>query len=249
LKNKLKIHPSSKSSLHITGEKTIPTSETQLELAWLGAVAPPYLKVINSLKNGSDPTNSEMEFVMKNLCIIVLAAVGSIVMPSGAAIADQNDPRLEQLFEALGEANGDNQATAISQSIWQIWLTVDDETHQAIMNEGRLAMATSRLDIALTIFTRLIQLAPDYAEAWNRRATVYFLLGDFERSASDVAETLSLEPRHYGALSGLAQIELARSNLEEALAALETAVEVFPLMPGAKDQIDSLRIRVEGEPI
>lgn len=181
--------------------------------------------------------------------IVVLGFSIGTPVGIGSAAADQTDERLEPLFAALQEAEGPNQARTISEAIWRVWFTVGDDTQQAIMNEGRLAMATNRLAVALTIYTRLVDLAPDYAEAWNRRATVYFLLGDLDRSAADVEQVLALEPRHYGALGGLAQIELRRDNLEAALAAFEAAVDFYPLLPGAQDAIDALRLRLEGTPI
>ena len=180
---------------------------------------------------------------------LLIGAVVNVGAIPPSALADQTDERLDPLFEALMEARNPIEAQVISQAIWQIWFTIDDETLQAIMNEGRLAMRTDRLDAALALFTRLTELAPNYAEAWNRRATVNFLLGNFEASRADVDRVLELEPRHYGALGGLAQIELASENLPQALAALETALEVYPLMPGVRERVDELRIAVEGQRI
>ncbi len=168
---------------------------------------------------------------------------------NSAARADQDDPRLDTLFEALTDAEGAGPAGAISETIWRIWFSIEDEAHQAIMNEARLAMATNRLTEALNLFSRLTQLAPEYAEAHNRRATVNFLLGNLDQSLEDIEETLALESRHFGALSGRAQIELIRGNQRAALEALEAAAEVYPLMPGIQDQIEELRIKVEGVPI
>lgn len=175
--------------------------------------------------------------------------LATAISGGSAAHADQDDPRLDTLFDALTGASGEAQAGAISQTIWQIWFSIDDEAHQAIMNEARLAMATNRLQDALNLFSRLTQLAPDYAEAFNRRATVNFMLGNFDQSIEDIAETLALEKRHFGALSGLAQIELIRGNQRAALEALEAAFEVYPLMPGIEDQIEDLRGKVNGIPI
>lgn len=181
----------------------------------------------------------------KIVAVFLLIFAGSVAN----AHADQTDPRLEELFAALKEAQGAVQAATVSQTIWQIWFTVEGETPQALMNEGRLAMATNRLNVALNLFTRLVEVAPEYAEGWNRRATVYFMLGDFVRSVADVAQVLALEPRHFGALGGLAQMSVVRGDPESALEALETAFEVYPLMPGVKDRIEELRIAVDGVPI
>lgn len=182
------------------------------------------------------------------LAVVVLIGLGGLAVTRTAA-ADQTDERLDTLFEALMGAGSAEEAQVISLAILQIWTSTEDETHQAIMNEGRLAMRTNRFDVALTLFTRLTELAPEFAEAWNRRATVNFLLGNLEDSKQDVARVLELEPRHYGALGGLAQIELALDNPEAALDALETALDVFPLMPGVRERVDDLRIAVEGQRI
>ncbi|MCZ6605345.1 MAG: tetratricopeptide repeat protein [Alphaproteobacteria bacterium] len=192
-----------------------------------------------------------MDKLVKITVLTLGLAVASIGWSdwSGSAHADQNDERLDTLFAALQDTQNERDAQVINEAIWQIWMTVEDGTQQAIMNEGRLAMATDRLNVALNLFSRLIALAPDYAEAWNRRATVYFLLGELDRSAADVDQVLALEPRHYGALGGLAQIELARDNLDNALDALETALGFYPLMPGVRDRVDRLRLAIEGQRI
>src|SRR3546814_6374505 len=114
------------------------------------------------------------------------------------------------------------------------------------MRQGVGEMASRRLPDALHTFTTLVEDAPDFAEAWNKRATVHFLMGHLAESAADVAETLRLEPRHFGALSGLGQIELLRDDLEGALEAFRAALKVHPHLPGAAAAVE--RLAAERQP-
>ena len=100
-------------------------------------------------------------------------------------------------------------------------------------------------EAALTSFNTVIEMRPDFAEGWNKRATLYYLVGEFERSIADVERTLALEPRHFGALSGLGLINMALERPVEALAAFEAALAVHPHMPNAKRMIKQLRAIVE----
>lgn len=101
-------------------------------------------------------------------------------------------------------------------------------------------------DQAIGVFSSLIEKAPDFSEAWNKRATVYFLIGDLSLSVDDVARTLELEPRHFGALSGLGQIELLRGNPQAALRAFEGALAVHPNLPGIAALVMRLNDEVRG---
>jgi tetratricopeptide (TPR) repeat protein len=95
----------------------------------------------------------------------------------------------------------------------------------------------------------LVRRAPDFAEAWNRRATLNFLIGDYRASVDDIQATLRLEPRHFGALSGLGLIYLAIDRPEAAARSFEAALAVHPHLPGARAHVDMLKGRIEGEPL
>lgn len=163
------------------------------------------------------------------------------------ATADQNDPRLDNLFSILQTSDEQLEVRAAENLIWTTWIAHDDQKNTRLMHIGIKAMADRRFDEAVDIFTALIDQAPDYAEAWNKRATVYFIQGKLALSAADVERTLALEPRHFGALSGLGQIELLRGNGDAALQAFENALAVHPRLAGMDTLIRELKQQVRGQ--
>jgi tetratricopeptide (TPR) repeat protein len=177
------------------------------------------------------------------LSILVLVAG---LLPPGFAAADQTDPRLDNLFSILRTSDQGLEVCAAENLIWSTWIHHYDAESSRLMQMGIKAMGDGRLQDAAEIFTALVDRAPTYAEAWNKRATVYFLLGKLALAASDVDRTLSLEPRHFGALSGLGQIEMLRGNGDAALSAFQCAIEVHPRLQGMRALINELKQRVRG---
>jgi tetratricopeptide (TPR) repeat protein len=163
--------------------------------------------------------------------------------------ADQKDPRLDALFAELQKATGTLQGQTITQQIWAIWTTSDNPEVNRLMDEGTSAMAAQDYKTALADFTKMIGVAPDFAEGWNKRATVLWLLGDFQGSIADVDKTLALEPRHFGALWGLGTMDAALEHDEEAIAAFEKALAVNPHLEGVSDQIEALKKRIKEKQI
>lgn len=163
--------------------------------------------------------------------------------------ADQADPRLDILFKALKEAPSLADALAVENTIWTIWLESDRDGVSRLLEDGMVAMSHGAYGPAIEAFSGAIRQAPDFAEAWNKRATAYYLLGEFEASVRDIQRTLALEPRHFGALSGLGLIYLAIDNDSGARKAYEKALEIHPLMPGVKAQLQRLKDRIGGKAI
>ena len=164
-----------------------------------------------------------------------------------SARADQTDPRLDLLFERLKKADVFATAYETEREIWRIWLEPPPDPDVATaMQNGLRAMDQADFATAVEAFDEAVRMAPDFAEAWNKRATVFYLIGDYRRSIEDVQRTLALEPRHFGALSGLGLINLALDRKADALAAFEAALAVHPFLP-ARHQIDALRDEVAGE--
>ena len=180
------------------------------------------------------------------LAAVLLAA--SLAGSPGVA-ADQRDPRLPELFAALAGAPGPAQALPIEGAIWKIWLEGGDPALDTVMARGIAAMTANRLRDAAERFTELILAAPEFAEAWNKRATVYYLMDRYEDSVRDIERTLALEPRHFGAISGMGLIFLGRGDEEGALGAFEKVLEIHPHAPGARFHAERLRKRLEGRRI
>jgi tetratricopeptide (TPR) repeat protein len=145
-----------------------------------------------------------------------------------AVLAGQNDPRLPELFDRLAATEERAEAAMVQQRIWEIWSRSEDATVDALMTQGGFAMAQELWPLAISLFGRVTEMAPDFAEGWNKRATVHWLAGDHVASLADIDRTLALEPRHWGALAGLGQIRLAEGDLERSLDAFKRALAVNP---------------------
>ena len=165
-----------------------------------------------------------------------------------AGWTNQTDTRLDSLFSQLQATNSEIEARALEKFIWKIWLESGDSLVDRLMVGGIEAMGGGDYEKALTAFDSIVEGAPDFAEGWNKRATLYWLLGDFDKSIQDINRTLALEPRHFGALAGLAMIREAQMRPLDALRAFERALDLYPAMPNASEKIRKLN-RQLGEPI
>lgn len=172
--------------------------------------------------------------IARILCISALA----FALP---ALADQNDPRLNALFTRLQETDSRLEAQTIENDIWSIWFSSSDAEVTRLIEQGSIAMNNGDLETAIKDFSKITEIAPDFAEGWNRRATARYLAGDFEGSREDVAKTLALEPRHFGALSGLGLINAAEDKGEAAIKAWEDALKVNPNMPSVEQNIQDMK--------
>lgn len=170
----------------------------------------------------------------------LLAAVLGVFMTVASAGAGQDDSRLPRLFDRLKVAPA-AEAQAIQQLIWQIWTEAPDDTGNLLMLQGITAMGQGALKSAIDSFAALIERAPAYAEGWNKRATAYFLAGEFPASVADIEETLKREPRHWGALAGLGQINMALGRNEAALKAYEAALAINPHLDSVRAAAEQLR--------
>ena len=142
--------------------------------------------------------------------------------------ADQNDMRLEGLFDILSKTKSDIQINEVTSSIWDIWHETNDPSIEADFYRGLESMRTGDLLMAVAFFTRVINKNPNFAEGWNKRATVYYLLGKFDASMMDIHETLKLEPRHFGAMDGMGLIFIHHHQLDKAIDIYDKMLEIFP---------------------
>ncbi|MGI9395230.1 MAG: tetratricopeptide repeat protein [Boseongicola sp.] len=164
------------------------------------------------------------------------------------ALADQNDPRLSKLFAEIREVSSPTEAAPIEAHIWAIWLETSDQPAASLLQIGLDAMQANDYIAALQAFDRLVTIAPDFAEGWNKRATVHYLVGNLEQSLDDIAATIFLEPRHFGALSGRGLVYISLEDFGRALVSFEAALEVNPQMVGARINAEAIR-RILGEEI
>lgn len=182
----------------------------------------------------------------------VFFALFALVMMAatvGPASAGQNDARLNVLFERLQKTQDENEAKALQKAIWSIWARSDDATVNRLMQRGIAAMNAGDNALALAAFNRVIEIRPDFAEAYDKRATLYFLTRRFDAAVRDIAKTLELEPRHFGALTGLALINVAMGRDKAAIRAIERALELNPHIQGAAARLEELRDSLKGTAI
>lgn len=175
---------------------------------------------------------------------ILIALTGPV-----AVLADQNDPKLDGLFEQLSKAESFQQGAEIERQIWSIWVQRDNSRIDSHMALGIKAMRSGALKLSLREFTRVVSLDPDFAEGWNKRATVHYMMGNLDQSVVDIQKTLALEPRHYGALSGMGLIFDATENPSGALKAWEQVLKFTPFNMQIQKRVEELKVELAGKPI
>ena len=178
---------------------------------------------------------------------VVLGIIAVAITLPVPACADQNDPQLDDLFIALQASPSETQAANIEIEIWTRW---GDHPYDPFANQqmkkGIELMNSGHLGDAEDIFSRIINSHPDFAEAWNKRATVRFFRGNDTGSASDILQVIKLEPRHFGALSGLGMIRVRAGDFEGALKAYKAAQRMNPHLLQIKLIIDQLGKKLKG---
>src|SRR5437879_520674 len=156
---------------------------------------------------------------------------------------------LDFLFGALKAAPDDASAKHVEARIWAVWLQTPSDTAALLMARAKTAVDAQKIDIAIKLLDSVIKLRPDYIEAWNRRATLYYMQNDYGRSLADIREVLIREPRHFGALAGLGMIMQEVGDEKRALEAYRKALAVNPHLEKIPDQVKALTEKVEGRDI
>ena len=162
----------------------------------------------------------------------------AISSASNLLLADQTDDRLVDLFAVLQETENVRTIQVTESQIWGIWLQHANADVAQLMLVGTQRMNTQRYSEAMVAFNRLTESFPNYAEGWNKRATLHYVLGNLGASVTDIEKTLELEPRHFGALSGLGMVFIQTKELSKAKRALEDLIEVHPNSPNAKKNLE-----------
>jgi tetratricopeptide (TPR) repeat protein len=156
---------------------------------------------------------------------------------------------LDRLFEALKVAPDDDSAKYVENRIWAIWLGSPSDTANLLMGRVKTAVDGKDLDLAIKLLDAVIDIRPDFVEAWNRRATVYYTKKDFGRALADIHEVLAREPRHFGALSGLGIILQELGDDKRALEVFRRALAVHPRLERIPDLVKKLGDKIDGRDI
>ncbi len=151
--------------------------------------------------------------------------------------ADQNSDELPALFSALKSAISASKARHVESEIWLKWEDTNNEKTAELLQRVVKSMSTGELDDALTASTELVGSDPGFAEGWNKRATIYYLMGRYDESVRDIHRTLQLEPRHFGAISGLGLIFLRTGDLHSALDAFRKVLDISPQSANARRSV------------
>ncbi|MEW5705028.1 MAG: tetratricopeptide repeat protein [Pseudomonadota bacterium] len=183
---------------------------------------------------------------MNRFPIVILAFFLFAAVP---ASANQDDPRLDELFGRLKATGDPVEAATLQEIIWRLWLETDNQKVARLFEQGREVMLREDYVTALHIASRIVEIDPAQAEGWNLRATVFYVLGDYESSIQDVEKTLALEPRHFGALVGLGMMLVEMNRDQDALKAFERALALNPHLEQARQQIEAIKLRVQGDDV
>jgi tetratricopeptide (TPR) repeat protein len=198
--------------------------------------------------------------------VAAIALCGALLVPAGPAVSEPGSwveapkklPRVQRgdrtnnldfLFGALKVAPDDTSSKSIEERIWALWLVSKSDTTNLLMTRVKTAMDGEDLDLAVKLLDQIIQIKPDYTEAWNRRATAYYMKKEFNRSLADIRQVLAREPRHFGALAGLGLIMQDLGDDKRALEIYRKALAIHPRLPRVPDLIKTLTEKVEGRDI
>ena len=172
------------------------------------------------------------------IVLAILAALGSSAFSAGDD--GKRDDQLDKLFGDLHQAKTSRDPDKIIADIWQIWGSNNSPTAELLIRQGTAAMTAHEFDAAEKTFIQLIESYPNYAEGWNKRATLYFIMGRYDDSLTDIQHVLDLEPRHFGALAGKAAILRAQGHTREALGVLRETLAINPHMASVIQSIKEL---------
>jgi len=161
----------------------------------------------------------------------------------------EREKTLSDLYALLATAEDEEAAKAVADAIERVWVHSGSPTIDLLMDRSSKAVAEKHNELALKLLDRVVELAPDFTEAWNRRAFVYFMQNDVDRALGDLRRALALDPNHFKALDGLAQILREIGQKKAALKAFKQLIEVHPYWTGAKQAIEELEREVEGQGI
>ena len=184
--------------------------------------------------------------MMKKIFIIFIF----YIFAQSASAADKQISELNNLFAQLKALSNVEEAKKVEDKIWQLWTThPSEDTLTELLAKGSEYMMQNQLTSAHNVFSKVIELDPKWAEGWNKRATVLYMMGNFELSQKDIDMVLSLEKRHFGALSGQGLIQTALQNYQKAIESYIEAHKIYPSMESPLMMIEQLHILMQKESI
>lgn len=166
--------------------------------------------------------------------------------PRPAAAPKTREALLDDLFTRLRGAADSDEAEGIAGAIERVWLRSGSDTADLLMHRAIAALAAKKSDVSRALLDKIVLLDPDWAEAWNERATVRFIADDYAGAMEDIAHVLALEPRHYGALAGMGFILEKSDRPKEALRVFRKVLEIYPQQEDIRKAVDHLVPEVEG---
>lgn len=146
----------------------------------------------------------------------------------------RSTPALDALFQRLSACGSEADALAVEERIWHVWMHHPHRIAHEALDRSADDIAARRFDLAETRLTRLLRCLPDYTEAWHKRATLYYLLGQDVQCVQDLSRTLEREPRHFAALCSFAEILLGDGDREAACFAFSAALDLHPFLSRAR---------------
>ena len=171
------------------------------------------------------------------------------ILYSNVLIADERQSELDKLFNDL-KINNTSLSFKAEQKIWKMWSTHPSEQKLTeMLSKGSDLVNNQKLNEAIIIFSKVIELDPDWAEAWNKRATVLYLIGEFQKSQNDIDKVLELESRHFGALAGQGLVNIQLKNYEKAIISYKKALEIYPSMKSPETMIEKIEELIKKDSI
>ena len=169
---------------------------------------------------------------------------------TSSLFANDNKEEIDKLFIQLKSALNFENSKEIEDKIWDLWTTHPSKDNLTkLLADGSSAMMKNNLDTALNKFTEAIKLDPSWAEAWNKRATVLYLMGKYDLSQADIDKVLMIEKRHFGALAGQGLVQTALKNYQKAIDSFIEAHKVHPFMKSPLIMIEKLKLQIKKESI
>lgn len=183
------------------------------------------------------------------LCVAIPAVPAAAATETSSAASAKPANTLDALFAELKRERDEKKAKRISERIWAKWRDSGSATANLLMQWADKAISENKSALALDLLDQVVVLMPDYAEGWNRRATLNYAVGEHGKSMADIDRVLALEPRHFGAIAGMAAILAATENDALELRAWEQLLEIYPANRQAQERVAELAEKLAGDRI